>query len=84
MSVVAITKLLVRIQFPLKIDCGTCGYRDLARIRGVQRGRNCRGNLSVSALDSGADMSIISGMFVSVSRRARTIQALVWLFALGQ
>ena len=77
-------KLLVRILFPLKIDRGTGVYRDLARIRGVQRGRNCRGNLSVSALDSVADMSIISGMLVSVSRRARTIQAPVWPFALGQ
>ena len=77
-------KLLVRILFPQKIGRGTGVYRYLGRIPGVQRGRNCRGNSSVSALDSGADMHIISGMLVSVSRRARTIQAPVWLFALGQ
>ena len=76
--------LLVRMLFPLKTYGGPGVYRDLARIRGVQRGRNCRGNLSVSALDSVADMSIISGLLVSVSRRARTIQAQVWLFALEQ
>ena len=58
-------------------------YRDLARIRGMQRGRDCRGNSFVSALDSVADMRIIWNMLVIVSRRARTIQALVWLFALG-
>ena len=77
-------KLLVRILFPQKIGRGTGVYRDLGRIPGVQRGRNCRGNSSVSALDSVADMHIISGMLVSVLRRARTIQAPVWLFALEQ
>ena len=76
--------LLVRMLFPLKTYGGTGVYRDLARIRGVQRGRNCRGNSPVSALDSVADMRIISGMLGSVSRRARTIQAPVWLFAFGQ
>ena len=81
---VAMPKLLVRILFSQKIGRGTVVYRDLVGIRGVQRGRNCRGNSSDSALDSVADMHIILGMLVSVSRRARTIQAPVWLFALGQ
>ena len=78
------SKLLVRMLFASKTNGGTGVYRDLALIRGVQRGRNCRGNSSVSALDSIADVRIIWEMLVSVSRRARTIQALVWLFALGQ
>ena len=68
----------------LKTHGGTGVYWEFAPIRGVQRGRNGRRNSSVSALDSFADIRIISGMLVSVSRRARTIQAPVWLFALGQ
>ena len=45
---------------------------------------NPRGNSYAAALDIIAAASIISVMFASVSRRARTIQASVWLFALGQ
>ena len=81
---VAMPKLFFRMLFASTTNGGTGVYGEFARIRGVQRGRNCRGNSSVSALDSVGDMRIISGMLGSVSRRARTIQALVWLFALGQ
>ncbi len=45
---------------------------------------NPLGNSYAAALDIIAAASIISVMFSSVSRRARTIQAPVWLFALGQ
>lgn len=51
----------------------------------VARGAgNPLGNLSASALDSIVEARIISGMIAIVSRRARTIQTPVWLFALGQ
>ncbi len=53
-------------------------------MRMAQSGADPLGNSSAAALDIIAAASIILVMFSSVSRRARTIQAPVWLFALGQ
>ena len=61
-----------------------CASRIFVRMRMAQSGADPLGNSSAAALDIIAAASIISGMFASVSRRARTIQAPVWLFALGQ
>ena len=61
--------------------CARCIF---VRMQMAQSALNPFGNSSTAALDIIAAASIISGMFVSVSRRARTIHAPVWLFALEQ
>ena len=53
-------------------------------MRVAQSGADPLENSVAAALDIIGAASIISVMFSSVSRRARTIQAPVWLFALGQ
>ncbi len=58
--------------------------RGFVWMRMAQSAANPLGNSSAAALDIIAAASIISAMFFSVSRRARTIQAPVWLFALEQ
>lgn len=59
-------------------------WRNLARLSLAQAWKNPFGNSAPSALDSIVEARIISGMLAIVSRRARTIQTLVWLFAFGQ
>ncbi len=73
----------------VNVDCATmsvelCASLGFVPMRMAQSGPDPLGNSSAAALDIIAAASIISGMFASVSRRARTIQAPVWLFALGQ
>ncbi len=73
----------------VNVDCAKmsvelCASRGFVRMRMAQSGADPLGNSSAAALDIIAAASIIPVMFSSVSRRARTIQAPVWLFALGQ
>lgn len=71
------------------MDCANtsvdlCASRIFVRMLMAQSGADPLGNSSAAALDIIAAASIISAMFACVSRRARTIQAAVWLFALGK
>lgn len=59
-------------------------WRNLARLSLAQAWKNPLGNSAPSPLDSIVEARIISGMLAIVSRRARTIQTPVWLFAFGQ
>ncbi len=73
----------------VNVDCATmsvelCASWIFVGMRVAQSGADPLGNSSAAALDIIAAASIIGTMFFSVSRRARTIQAPVWLFALEQ
>lgn len=59
-------------------------WRNLARLSLAQAWKNPFGNSAPFALDSIVEARIISKMLAIVSRRARTIQTMVWLFAFGQ
>lgn len=59
-------------------------WRNLARLSLAQAWKNPLGNSAPFALDSIVEARIISKMLAIVSRRARTIQTMVWLFAFGQ